>query len=359
MGVSPWSSRCQLTSLGQTHGSGTAYPMEHVTCPLCGADEPAFSATGHVTDYLYGRPGEFTLGPCGRCGHYYLNPRPTSERIWDFYSDDYIAHQHTDMPPPASATLAPEQAYNPGILRRFFAACQGFAACYYWLRRDTTRSFQRPPLVPTMALELGCGNGGFLLQLREQGWQAVGIEPCEKPARILRLRGCDVRIGTSKRAQFPARSFDAVFAWMVIEHLPDPLSTLGEIHRILKPTGTLIFSVPNYQCWETLVFWSLLVLVELPTHLQQFTPKTIRFMLKSSGFADPRIVHQRNVLNVVGSMGHWLQDAFPRLKLGRRIARIRRGSAMGATWQWLLSANCSRGDGREGGRLTVVARPVE
>ena len=61
MGASPWSSRCQLTSLGKPMARDTAYPMEHVTCPLCGADEPRFQLRSR--DYLYGRPGEFAAGP--------------------------------------------------------------------------------------------------------------------------------------------------------------------------------------------------------------------------------------------------------------------------------------------------------
>lgn len=43
---------------------------------------------------------------------------------------------------------------------------------------------------------------------------------------------------------FPDNSFDAVFLIEVLEHVHNPPKALSEIYRVLKPGGTLIFSVP-------------------------------------------------------------------------------------------------------------------
>ena len=53
--------------------------MEHVSCCVCGS-----SAAGHYVqswDRSHGQPGTFTFVKCRRCGHVYLNPRPTAARL--------------------------------------------------------------------------------------------------------------------------------------------------------------------------------------------------------------------------------------------------------------------------------------
>jgi len=101
-------------------------------------------------------------------------------------------------------------------------------------------------------LELGCGSGGYALHLAEKvGCRLVGLDinaPGVRNANQLALaRGlasqarfeqCDV----SDNLPFDDNAFDAVFSNDVLCHLPGRPKVLGEMFRILKPGGRMLFS---------------------------------------------------------------------------------------------------------------------
>src|SRR6266446_3221624 len=87
-------------------------------------------------------------------------------------------------------------------------------------------------------LDVGCAGGAFLVAARNSGLQPVGIEPSHWLAEYGRKTyGLEVHQGILKPASFPDASFDLVSLWDVIEHVTEPASLLGTIHRVLKPDG--------------------------------------------------------------------------------------------------------------------------
>jgi SAM-dependent methyltransferase len=73
-------------------------------------------------------------------------------------------------------------------------------------------------------------------------------------------------------------SFDAVLLTQVLEHVPEPQSVLGELHRIVRPTGRAYITVP--LAWE---------LHELPHDYFRYTEEGLRHLLASAGFVDIRV----------------------------------------------------------------------
>ncbi len=334
---------------------------ESTACPLCGdaRSRPIFVSG----DLLYGCPGEFTLARCDGCGHVFLNPRPTRACIGQFYPSDYGPFRGTAsefQSPTGVESRARRSTFDPRSWR--------------WLRRLVlwwieSHAAPIPKLeisnlksqISKRALELGCAHGAFLDQLRQRGWECVGVEPAGDVAGRARAKGLDVRVGsleevvTADQATFASASFDAVFAWMVIEHLHDPVATLRLARKLLKPGGWLLFSVPNFGCWERRVFGRFWYALQLPTHLQQFAPATVRRLLESSGYELVELIHQRNVNNLVGSAGLWLRAKFPRCSLGERLIRwTDNPSALGLCCLAPLAKSLAAI--RQCGRLTVVAR---
>ena len=49
-------------------------------------------------------------------------------------------------------------------------------------------------------------------------------------------------------ANYENNFFDTILMFHVLEHLDDPVKTLKEIRRILKPNGKLIISTPDFDC---------------------------------------------------------------------------------------------------------------
>jgi len=89
-------------------------------------------------------------------------------------------------------------------------------------------------------------------------------------------RGFQVHTGTPESASLISETYAAAFAWMVIEHLPNPCETLLELKRVLRPDGWLVFSVPNAGCWEPYVFDRNWWCYELPRHLQHLHSRALQ-----------------------------------------------------------------------------------
>src|SRR5260370_32232257 len=82
---------------------------------------------------------------------------------------------------------------------------------------------------------------------------------------------------------FPDSSYDYVFCIEVLEHVPNPFGTLTEIHRVLKPRGVLILSVPNpYHVKE--IIWNLLRIPDRQGHIYGWTRQTMTKLAEMNGF---------------------------------------------------------------------------
>ncbi|MHC4879831.1 MAG: class I SAM-dependent methyltransferase [Planctomycetota bacterium] len=287
-----------------------------------------------------------------------MNPQPVKDSLADCYTEAYEPHAtrlnaSAEIEP---ANLAEESAPpEPWYLRLGLRRIPGLRALYYWLS-DSRADFV-PPVENDCgrAVELGCATGRFLEKLRDAGWQACGIELATAAADEARRRGFEIHTGTLEDAEFAEESFDAACAWMVIEHVPDPRGTLTEIARVLRPDGWLAFSVPNAACWERLLFRSCWYVWEPPRHLQHFTPASIRRLLTDAGFDRIQIIHQRNFLNVVGSLGLVIHYIAPASRLARCLLRFPHNPTM--WWQLAMSPLAILLAAlKQSGRLTIVAR---
>ncbi len=143
---------------------------------------------------------------------------------------------------------------------------------------------------------------------------------------------------------------------MVMEHLPDPVETLAEIYRILKPGGWFCFSVPNFGSPERVSFGKYWHGYELPRHLQHFTVKRIKGVLQRGGFTSRKVVHQPCFLNWLRGAGLTLERWFPWCPLGRTLNHWFWNNP--PLWVYFVLGPFARLQAalRLSGRLTIVAQ---
>jgi len=92
-------------------------------------------------------------------------------------------------------------------------------------------------------LDAPCGDGSLAATLGQAGYDAHGVDINSTGARLL---GSAYHHGDlNGRLPFADASFDVVLSIEGIEHLEDRFSYLRELHRVLKPQGTLILTTPN------------------------------------------------------------------------------------------------------------------
>jgi SAM-dependent methyltransferase len=126
-------------------------------------------------------------------------------------------------------------------------------------------------------LDIGARDGG-LKRFLPAGVRYQGIDITAEFA------GPDVLIqDISAGIPFPDGSFDTAFCIEVLEHVPNPYQTLGEIHRVLGPEGVLVLSVPNPYHFKELI-WNVLRIPDRQGHIYSWTRQTMCRLAEMNGF---------------------------------------------------------------------------
>ena len=102
------------------------------------------------------------------------------------------------------------------------------------------------------ALDVGCGGGILTEAMAKRGARVTGIDLGEKPLRIAQLHllesGVQVQYEAASAEAFAERhpgEFDLVTCMELLEHVPEPPSTVAACARLTKPGGRVFFSTIN------------------------------------------------------------------------------------------------------------------
>jgi SAM-dependent methyltransferase len=115
--------------------------------------------------------------------------------------------------------------------------------CTHWLRHLLTHK-----LPPATVLEIGCAHGGYVALMGWAGFDAIGTELDAAVARQAHeLFGVKVLAGEVEKQPLVKESFDVVVLNDVLEHLPDPVSTMRHCAGLLSKDGFLVVQTPEYK----------------------------------------------------------------------------------------------------------------
>ena len=274
--------------------------LERVPCNICGSIESHILQPAQY-DIQSLQENDFTqtfssssderlshqLVACARCGLQYVSPRVRAEAVLEGYAG--------------------------GTDEQFVSQVRGremtFGKCL-----DTIERIWNHP--PGRLLDIGTGGGSFPYIASKRGWQAEGCEPnrwlCEW---ALENYGLPIRPGTVFEQSYPAKSYDVVTLWDVLEHTPDPKTEVRETHRLLKDGGLLVINYPDIGSWVARVMGRSWVFL-LDVHLYYFTRATIRKLLEGAGFEIVRIRPHFQRL----ALGYVFQRAVPYVGAPARLA---------------------------------------
>jgi len=138
------------------------------------------------------------------------------------------------------------------------------------------------------ALELGCGTGFFLLNLKQAGVLVEGhvtdlspgmVEVARRNARALGFE-VEGRVADAESIPYPDDSFDLVVGHAVLHHIPDVRLALAEVLRVLKPGGRFVFAGEPTRYGDfiarrlsRLTWWATTRVTRLPALKQWSRPK--------------------------------------------------------------------------------------
>lgn len=109
-------------------------------------------------------------------------------------------------------------------------------------------------------LDIGCG--------RDKLQGAIGVD-------CMPLPGVDVVCDLSKHLPFEDSEFEVVYSNQVLEHVPNMIGLVEEIHRILVPGGLMVAHVPYFRSsWAAVD----------PTHVRNFTLNSLDYFVEGTFF---------------------------------------------------------------------------
>jgi len=245
-------------------------------CALCGSPSasPLFEKAG------------FRLMTCTECELTYVANPPSAEELARIYSFESGYHSQVRSRRMDRLHLREARAHHAIISQH---------------------------MEPGRLLDIGCSVGAYLRVARDAGWRAVGLEFSKDTSEIARSEhGLEVVTGTLAEEPFEPGSFDLVTLWDVIEHVPDPLGTMGHVHNLLRPGGLVAITTPNIDGLFPRASLPIARLTgrwphpEPPHHLYQFSKRTISRLLREANLELVQLVDQRIRLSYSfgGVLGH-------------------------------------------------------
>lgn len=235
-------------------------------CPLCG--HPSFAPVGRAASHVVVR--------CEKCGLHFLNPQPSDAELVEIYHPNYS----------------------------FFGAEPGAEATVSRAKQATADHYL--DLLATLGLsggnllEVGCGDGDFLVRASQRNFQVEGIDYSEHSCRKAQAKvGAAARISRgeiSLLADRPA-SYDLCVAADVIEHVRQPAEFLSTVFKLLRPGGWVLLVTPNMNSLTAKLMGSRWLEFKAE-HMCYYTPRTLERQLTQAGFTDIRIIGGKKRLSL-------------------------------------------------------------
>ena len=190
-------------------------------CPLC--DSKASGVTfPYVTKF---NAVQFDYLKCGACSSVFVDPVPDSQT----FAKMYAKADYHDL---------------------YYEGSEGGAYS------ESAKLLKEYLPDAATVLDYGCGVGAFLKALAQEGFIPYGVEFDEDAARFARQNAnCETFSVEHFLALSNKPKFDAIHLGDVLEHLPDPASTLKELLGYLKPDGVLFVEGP-LEINPSPVYWA-------------------------------------------------------------------------------------------------------
>jgi len=259
-------------------GGVTAFAVEEVACP-CGSHGP-------IRDVFRTETRRYV--ECLGCGLVFRNPRPIADLVTSFYRDEYDG--------------AYGRAEGDSDRRSVFESVLRHVECY---RRS-----------PGRLLDVGCGDGDFLLMCRARGWSCFGVELSTEAAARAAARGLTMLppdwVQTGPSSDECVWAYDVITLINVLETVPDPLAVLRRVRAALAPNGLIAVRVSNgafHLALRRPARW-VRAQHQQAFHLFVYSPQALRRLIEAAGLRPVSVRNSRpsrsQVHGTESRLRHWI-----------------------------------------------------
>lgn len=227
-----------------------------VPCPACEGTRSAPAWTKYELSYV----------TCLDCRTIYISPRPPPPVLDDYYRHSENYAYWNDVIFPASETARREKLFKPRA-QRLVEICK------------------RHSITGGTLLEVGAGFGTFGEEVKRLGYFShfIAVEPTPHLAATCRSRGLEVLESPIEHVSLPDGTIDVIASFEVVEHLFSPRDILLKAHRLLRPGGVMIVSVPSSGGFDVMLLKDKSSSVDVE-HLNYFNDASLSRLFEACGF---------------------------------------------------------------------------
>jgi SAM-dependent methyltransferase len=218
-----------------------------------------------------------------RCNFCNIPTRVRFLRVRDeITGEDFAIHEcpSCDLGVTFPSVVDLDRYYGPA----YWGGRHSFTADYCARRRVRLLSSLLKAKAGSRLLDFGCGDGHFLQRASKAGWTSVGFESSFSPIRP----DAEYEVVRSHEALLARAPFDAITVWHVLEHVPNPLQTLRDLHGMLSPNGVLIIAVPDAGGVQATAMGAQWMHLDVPRHLYHMNRSSLERGLELAGMAPIR-----------------------------------------------------------------------
>ena len=228
------------------------------TCPICMGT--SFSPFLNCKDHSVSHE-TFTLQRCNACSFIITSPRPADNQLPKYYlSEAYTSHIK----------------HGKSVLDNVYLLARSFTLKW---KLSLIRRYH--PSANGELLDFGCGVGEFLKVSAKNGWTITGIEPSDVARTNANPEVQPFIFPRSAEIKPTFKTFDAITAWHVLEHVPDLNENIAILKDMLQPNGTMFIAVPNHNSWDAKHYAEYWAAYDVPRHLWHFSIQSMTQLLSA------------------------------------------------------------------------------
>lgn len=164
----------------------------------------------------------------------------------------------------------------------------------YWMQHKIDTAFRLGGFSrEDHLLEVGCTAGHYTLMLARDGYRITGLDISSESIQAATLRAQTHRLpnlrfvaaDVDNMTDIGSNTFDGAFSFSTLRYVPDPVRSLREIGRVVRPGGRVVIDFPNKYCpWFS--FLKFLLGGHRHIHDHTYSTAEARRMMRQAGFVD-------------------------------------------------------------------------
>lgn len=272
-------------------------PPAEFECVVCG--QKTLGSTFRAKEIMFGDLDEFDYAECAACGSLQLQSVPSDSTKY------YRAGYYSFSPRPGLFKFAEGAVYRTGTVfeRVGHRAAESFSWIPARLFRNTSvwRKMESLGMTRRSAvLDVGCGSGGFLRQLRLLGYRNLtGVDP------YLPNEHNEPGIKLLRRSIFEIEgAYDLINFGHSLEHMPDPRAALRRAASLLVPGGKSVISIPVASSFAWRHYRENWVQLDSPRHLFVPSVQGLHLLASHAGLEVVDLVYESTEFQFWGSEQH-------------------------------------------------------